>query len=254
MSHKKNIEELLNIKLNCNFEESIFKDIYTTLIWEDYYNHYDKTNGFFPEFINLDKKNLYLPYYLYYLGHRYVQIYFIMCDENPINGLIHTRIYEGQFDNIYTTTGYINEEYIELNEFCQNYLYWKELENLPKEHWKHQYYQKDNCVKAYNLVKYYSELLNINKKHFNDMNELCLILANIHININKYPPKENKYYCYDVIDDDIPIYYYINLETDKILCKEIEEDKEIIINFNEIGADYPYRENIFTPDIRIYKN
>lgn len=107
-------------------------------------------------------------------------------------------------------------------------------------------------MKAYNLVKYYTDLLNINKKHFNDMNELCLILANIHVNINKYPPKDNKYYCYDVIEYDNPICYYINLETDEILCKEYEQGKlEVIINFNEIGADYPYRENIFTPDIKI---
>jgi len=258
MDYKQKVEELLDITLDCEFEDYVFKDIFETLMWDNYYDCYNKTNGFFPNSIKLDRKNLYLPYYLYYLDKRYVQIYFIMCDKNNTNGLITTRIYEGQFGNIFTTTGYVNEDLIDLNELCQNYLYGKELKNLPEEHWKHKFYQKDNCIKAYNLVNYYTELLNINEKHFEDMNTLCLILANIHL-LYRYPPKENNYYCCDIIEyieDDEEEYksisYYVNLESDKILCKKYECDKEnIMVDFDEIGIDYPHKENIFTPNIKL---
>lgn len=241
--YKDRIENLLDININCNFEESIFKSIFETLIWMDYFKCYNKLEGFFSNSIKLgNKRHLYLPYYLYYIHKNCVRVFYIFCDDRfedcLYDGLISVIISEGCISDLTNNMGVMTEEILEYNELYQYYLWNKELLEYPLDHWKHKIYPKALCNKAYVLVNSYIKELNIHEKHTYNMNELCLIIANIHCNIehtnNKM--KQQRFYCYYHDDDS---YFCINLQNPEILEKEFKDNDERIWSFSIMNLDYP---------------
>lgn len=256
VTYKFLIEKLLNLTINRDFGEDIFKNIYESLKWDDYYYYYDEINGFFSKAnhsVNIQEKHLYLPYMIYYLENRCARVFFIYCGNNIIeNKLIAVTIYEGSFGDIDSITGYITEKLFNYNELHQMYLFGKELTGLPSDHWKHNFYIKSNCEKALNLVKHYANLLNIHSKHFEDMDQLCLIIANVHINFayNTDGMINSKFYCYEFLKDEDENYYFcVNLEDENILCKEYTSNKNgtrmTNCSYNKYNLDYPLKMNNF---------
>lgn len=250
MVYKSRIETLLGLTLRCDFEESVFQDIFESLILVDYYEDYDRVDGFLtdaPNSTDMINKHLYLPYFIYYLAHRCARIFFIYCGDDLISDkLIATTIYEGSLGNIGLTPGYFTEELLNYNKLHQNYIFAKELQSLPPDHWKHNFYDKFTCEKDLEFVNYYTDLLNIHPNHLDDMEHLCILLANIHVNIKHttHSMKKSKFYCYSSLTTKSITYsYFVNLESTNILCKEYSYNEnysqEKIVRYERSDLDYP---------------
>lgn len=245
------IEDLLDLNLECDFEQNVFKDIYDTLVWIDYHNDYQEFGGFFKEFKELGKKrHLYLPYFIEYMQNRCARVYYLLCHSNiedcPYGGFISMTIYEGCKGQPRIETGFMTNELSKYSDLHRNYLWGKELLSLPLNHWKRKFMNTHKCKKALYFVNSYIDLLKVHDDHLNDLGHLCLLFANIwfHFKYNKDSWIKLGFFCYyKSIEDDCQSFCCVNLQGPVILCKEFSystiSQVDKYYEYTSCDLDYP---------------
>lgn len=136
---------------------------------------------------------------------------------------------------------------IQYNELHQNYLWGKELQIQAPNHWKYKLMNINNYEKAINLVNFYIDLMKVHENHLKHLDNFCLIITNI-LSCSKYNKDEpdKKFYCFFYVKEDhAESWSCLNLESNKILCREhfingnsySEIETDDILNHYDL--DYP---------------